>query len=74
MKRLFEVVPAGTHKSYHPPEYFELKAEAKKHRIGQGQEVILGPDHWRYGLKGNARTHSHNARSGGSGTGFRRIR
>jgi hypothetical protein len=56
--------------------YFNSKLEAKAHRdkvmkeIGEFKPIHLGPDHWRYGLKGNPRTHSHNAKSGGSGNGF----
>lgn len=51
--------------------YFETKAEAKHHRNGDpARRVSLGPDHWRFGLKGNPRTHSHNNKSGGAGTGF----
>jgi len=69
MKRLFVV--AGN--------FFDNKEDAKaardefnsgphdpKHRA----TVSIGPDHWRYGLKGNPRTHSHNARAGGSGNGY----
>jgi len=51
--------------------YFESKEEAKHHRSGDpSRRVHLGHDHWRFGVKGNPRTHSHNARSGGHGTGF----
>jgi len=65
MKRLFTV--NGTH--------FESKEDAKVFRdemfVAHNQKypVHLGPDHWRYGLKGNARTHSHKMNSG-SGDGF----
>lgn len=58
--------------------YFESKCEAKKHRnhvfssIGEYKPIHIGPDHWKFGLKGNPRTHSHNSRSGGPGNGFPR--
>ena len=61
MKRLFKVNGI----------FFDSKKDAKKHRDeAMAYAVELGPDHWRYGVKGNPRTHSHNARSGGSGNGF----
>ena len=55
MKRLFCVGSA----------FFDNKADAKKARdcgqltMGTAYPVTLGPDHWRYGVKGNPRTHSH---------------
>ena len=55
MKRLFTV----------REEHFESKEEAKAYRdelLSQHQQVFpvkLGPEHWRYGVKGNPRTHSH---------------
>ncbi len=65
MKRLFEVNGV----------FFENKQEAKASKDAVTNKVHLGPDHWRYGLKGNPRTHSHNCRSGGPGNGFpRRVR
>ena len=69
MKRLFTV--NGNH--------FETKPEAKKARGDKKPDgtfqfrVELGPDHRHFGegkLKRGARTHSHNARSGGHGNGF----
>lgn len=69
MKRLFEVV--GT--------FFDNKEDAKAvrdefnmgpHDPKHPAKVSLGPDHFRYGLRGNPRTHSHNAKSGGPGNGF----
>jgi predicted class III extradiol MEMO1 family dioxygenase len=60
MKRLFEVVgnvPKGEW-------FFENKTTAKSFRNETGRadrNVILGPDHWRYGVKGHPRTHSHAA-------------
>ena len=61
MKRLFKV--NGIH--------FDNKEAAKAFRDEtMAMRVELGPDHWRYGLKGNPRTHSHNSRSGGHGNGF----
>ena len=61
MKRLFEFDGV----------FFDNKEAAKVIRNARGCGVIRkGPDHWRYGVKGNPRTHSHNARSGGHGTGF----
>jgi tagatose-1,6-bisphosphate aldolase len=75
MKRLFKVeYPNGT-------SFFSNKKEAKeerdrfndKHKMPYAT-VALGPDHHRYGEKGNQKTHSHNARSGGPGTGFKKIK
>lgn len=69
MKRLFEV--AG--------EFFDSKKNAKFRRDWlrelhetDGVTVRLGPDHDRYAVKGTQRTHSHNCRSGGHGSGFPR--
>ena len=65
MKQLFEV----------NGQFFSTKKAAKEFRDlsqADGKPVRLGPDHWRYGLKGNPRTHSHNNRAGGSGAGFRK--
>ncbi len=50
--------------------YFDNKSQAKAHRAANGGKVSKGPDHRMYGVKGNPKTHSHNARSGGAGTGF----
>jgi len=49
---------------------FSNKADAKAFRAINGGCVSIGKDHWRYGLKGNPKTHSHNAKSGGHGNGF----
>lgn len=49
---------------------FDNKLAAKDFRDANGGCVSIGKDHWRYGLKGNAKTHSHNAKSGGHGNGF----
>lgn len=62
MKRLFSV----THDN--DISFFDSKKAAKEFR-GTGH-VSIGPDHWRYDMRGNPRTHSHTARSGGPGTGF----
>ena len=68
MKRLFWV--AGV--------FFDNKQAAKHHRNLLRQQgnldvvVCIGPDHDRYAVKGTQRTHSHNARSGGHGSGFPR--
>jgi len=51
-------------------ESFDNKQAAKAFRNINGGCVSIGKDHWRYGLSGNAKTHSHNAKSGGHGTGF----
>jgi hypothetical protein len=75
MKRLFKVeYPNGT-------SFFEDKEEAKKERDRFNAlhkmpyaKIELGPDHVRYGEKGNPRTHSHNARSGGPGNGFKHVK
>lgn len=50
--------------------YFDNKAQAKAHRAAHGGRVSKGPDHWLYGIKGNQKTHAHNAHSGGHGNGF----
>lgn len=51
--------------------FFDNKEAAKVARNAACHgSITLGPDHWRYGLNGNPRTHSHNARSGGHGNGF----
>lgn len=63
MKKLFVV--AGT--------FFDNKKAAKEFRNShKGECVSIGPDHWKYGVKGNPRTHSHNNRAGGHGNGFPR--
>ncbi len=65
MKRLFSVNGS----------YYDNKADAKQERDSLSEPrptIRLGADHWRYGLKGNPRTHSHNAHSGGHGNGFPR--
>ena len=52
---------------------FSTKKAAKDFRDtpqGAGSSISVGPDHWRFGVKGNPRTHSHNSRSGGPGNGF----
>lgn len=67
MKRLFGLSPLK------PGIYFETKQAAKAAK-DKDDVVILGPDHWRYGVKGNPKTHSHNAHSGGSGDGFRKSK
>jgi hypothetical protein len=46
--------------------YFEDKKYAKgvrdAYNAGKDKCVLaLGPDHWRYGMKGHPRTHSHAA-------------
>lgn len=54
-------------------QYFSSKKAAKEFRDtpqGKGAPISIGPDHWKYGVKGNPRTHSHNSRSGGPGNGF----
>ena len=53
-------------------KFFDKKVDAKIYRDASKTTdcVHKGPDHRLYGVKGNPRTHSHNARSGGSGTGF----
>jgi hypothetical protein len=63
MKRLFEVNGV----------FFDNKEKAKQARK-PGESVHLGPDHDRYGVHGNPKTHSHNALSGGSGDGFKRTK
>ena len=65
MKRLFEIKTEGVHM------YFGNKMHAKTVRdeMGDDGSIIIrrGPDHWRYGLKGNPRTHDND---GNVGTGF----
>ena len=75
MKRLFQVNTT-------PVSYFDDKELAKKARgqrnptFGADEagafefRVSKGPDHDMFGVKGHPRTHSHNAKSGGSGSGF----
>ena len=52
--------------------FFSSKKAAKIERYRSGWCISIGPEHWKYGLKGFPRTHSHNARSGGAGSGFRK--
>lgn len=68
MKRLFQV-----EQDHGDVFYAQSKAAAKEMRdANPGSCVSKGPDHWRYGVKGNPRTHSHNSKSGGHGNGFPR--
>lgn len=71
MKRLFEV----------NGQYFGDKVSAKAARgefkpattnkpAHYEHTVSKGPDHDSFGVKANRRTHSHNAHSGGAGSGF----
>jgi hypothetical protein len=60
MKRLFSV----------NGHFFECKDDAKAFRDVEGGCVSKGPDHRLYGVKGGRKTHSHNSRSGGAGSGF----
>lgn len=65
-------------------EYFNCKADASRARgaattpaegnkpAKYAHEIHKGPDNHAFGVKGNPKTHSHNARSGGPGTGFPR--
>lgn len=72
MKRLFEILRTDG-KHFDPAIYAATKEAAKTMRgKDNDRKIILGPDHWRYGLKGTPRTHSHNMRSGGPGNGFKR--
>lgn len=65
MKELFKCGDVG----------FESKIEAKAYRdahggVEKGLYISKGKEHQLFGVKGNPRTHSHNNRSGGAGTGF----
>lgn len=74
MKRLFQV-------NTNPVSFFDNKIEAKKARgdiipakdnkaAHYAFRISKGPDHEMVSVKGHRKTHSHNAKSGGSGTGF----
>lgn len=68
MKRLFEVAGGQAKGQW----FFQSKTVAKEFRRDNGGHVTYGPDHRLFDVKGHPRTHSHNARSGGCGTGFKR--
>ena len=74
MKRLFQVNTS-------PVSFFDNKKDAKAARddlipamdhkpAHYALHVSKGPDHTDFGVKRVGRTHSHNAKSGGRGSGF----
>jgi hypothetical protein len=58
MKQLF--VCAGV--SFEKKEEAKTFADECEHQGHKRPKVSIGPDHWRFGVKGHPRTNSHNAR------------